>query len=75
MLCELHLNERKKPQISISKRASQKKRKDEFSLRPQQTAIYMPQFPLDGLLYPLAFPGQVTGLSPTLIGRENILTL
>ena len=75
MLCELHLNERKKPQISISKRASQKKRKDEFSLLPQQTAIYMPQFPLDGLLYPLAFPGQVTGLSPTLIGRENILTL
>ena len=51
MLCELHLNERKKPQISISKRASQKKRKDEFSLLPQQTAIYMPQFPLDGLLY------------------------
>ena len=75
MLCELHLNERKKPQISISKRASQKKRKDEVSLLPQQTAIYMPQFPLDGLLYPLAFPGQVTGLSPTLIGRENILTL
>ena len=75
MLCELHLNERKRPQISLSKRASQKKRKDEFSLLPQQTAIYMPQFPLDGLLYPLAFPGQVTGLSPTLIGRENILTL
>lgn len=75
MLCELHLNERKKPQISLSKRASQKKRKDEFSLLPQQTAIYMPQFPLDSLLYPLAFPGQVTGLSLTLIGRENILTL
>ena len=75
MLCELHLNERKKPQKSLSEGASQKKRKDEYSLLPQQTAIYVPQSPLDSLLYPLAFHGQVTGLSLMLIGKENILTL